>query len=101
VTGEKPAMWGPTMVGFGSVHYENKTTNGEMFVVGFSPRTGALTIYGVYNDYALSDPLLEKLGPHTTGKGCLYLKRLDAVDTAVLEELVRTGWSRAQSDMSP
>jgi hypothetical protein len=94
VTGVKPVMWGPTMVGFGSVRYVNKTTSGDMFPVGFSPRKGALTIYGVYNDYA-PDPLFEQLGPHDTGKGCLYLKRLDAVDPAVLETLVRSGWERA------
>lgn len=91
VTGEKPVMWGPTMVGFGSTQYENKTTGGEMFVVGFSPRKGALTLYGVSDD---SDALLAQLGPHTTGVSCLYLKRLDAVDPAILEELVRQGWER-------
>ena len=94
VTGEPATMWGPTMVGFGSVHYEGKTTAGEMFPVGFAPRKGALTLYGLYNDYGPPDPLFEQLGPHTTGKGCLYLKRLDAVDGAVLEQLVREAWER-------
>jgi hypothetical protein len=89
VTGEKAVMWGPTMVGFGSVRYVNATTSGDMFAVGFSPRKGALTIYGVTDD---SDALLSRLGPHTTGVSCLYLKRLDAVDPAVLETLVRRGW---------
>lgn len=92
VTGETPVMWGPTMVGFGSVRYENATTSGDMFAVGFSPRKGALTIYGVTDG---DDALLADLGPHTTGVSCLYLKKLDAIDPAVLEELVRRGWQRA------
>ena len=92
VTGEPATMWGPTMVGFGSKPYTVTTGTNEMFVLGFSPRKGALTVYGVYNDDAPADPLFDELGPHTTGKGCLYLKRLDAVDRDVLERLVRQGW---------
>ena len=92
VTGEPATMWGPTMVGFGSKPYTVTTGTNEMFVLGFSPRKGALTVYGVYNDDAPADTLFEELGPHTTGKGCLYLKRLDAVDRDVLERLVRQGW---------
>lgn len=92
VTGEPATMWGPTMVGFGSKPYTVTTGTNEMFVLGFSPRKSALTVYGVYNDDAPADPLFEELGPHTTGKGCLYLKRLDAVDRDVLERLVRQAW---------
>jgi hypothetical protein len=95
VTGEKAVMWGPTMVGFGSMTYRGKTTSGDWFVVGFSPRKAALTVYGVYDDYAPEDPLFAELGPHTTGRGCLYLKHLDAVDADVLERLVRQAWERA------
>lgn len=95
ITGEPATMWGPTMVGFGSKPYTNTTGTNDMFILGFSPRKGALTIYGVYNDYGPVDPLFEKLGPHTTGKGCLYLKRLDDVDTSVLETLVRQAWAAA------
>lgn len=94
VTGEKPVMWGPTMVGFGSAEYQGKSSSGQTFVIGFSPRKGALTIYGVYNDYAPVEPLFEELGPHDTGKGCLYLKRLDAVDPGVLETLIRRAWEQ-------
>ncbi len=92
VTGEPATMWGPTMVGFGSKPYTTTTGTNDMFILGFSPRKGALTIYGVYNHDGPADPLFEKLGPHTTGKGCLYLKRLDDVDAGVLEELVRQAW---------
>jgi hypothetical protein len=95
VTGEPGAMWGPTMVGFGSMHYQGKASSGEWFVVGFSPRKAALTIYGVYDGYGPPDPLIDELGPHTTGRGCLYVKRLDAVDAEVLERLVRQAWQRA------
>lgn len=95
VTGQPAVMWGPSMVGFGSAPYTNTTGTNEWFVVGFSPRKAALTIYGVYDDYGPADPLFERLGPHTTGRGCLYLKRLDAVDGAVLEDLVRGAWERS------
>lgn len=94
ITGEPATMWGPSMVGFGTMPYTNTSGTNDWFVVGFSPRKAALTIYGVYDDYAPADPLYDELGPHTTGKGCLYLKRLDAVDAAVLERLVRAAWVR-------
>jgi hypothetical protein len=95
VTGEPGTMWGPTMVGFGSMRYQGKASSGEWFVVGFSPRKAALTIYGVYDGYGPPDALLDELGPHTTGKGCLYVKHLDAVDAEVLARLVRQAWERA------
>ena len=92
VTGEPATMWGPSMVGFGTMPYTNSSGTNDWFVVGFAPRKGALTIYGVYDDYGPDDPLYADLGPHTTGKGCLYLKDLDAVDSEVLEALVRQAW---------
>ena len=95
VTGEPAVMWGPAIVGFGSRPYTNTKGTYDWMVVGFSPRRTALTVYGVYDDYAPDDPLFAELGPHDTGKGCLYLKRLDAVDAAVLERLVRAAWERA------
>lgn len=91
VTGQPPVMWGPTMVGFGSGPVATSAATNDWFVVGFAPRAGALTLYGLPHDAAL----LDALGPHTTGAGCLYLKRLDAVDQEVLERLVRAGWERA------
>jgi len=100
VTGEKATMWGPTMVGFGSQPYTNSTGTTDWFVLGFSPRKPALTLYGVYNDYAPAEPLFAELGPHETGKSCLYLKRLDAVDGDVLETLMRAAWDRYMSSNS-
>lgn len=96
ITGAPATMWGPSMVGFGSQPYTNTTGTNEWFVVGFSPRKASSTIYGVYDDYADPDPLFDELGPHTTGKGCLYIKRLDDVDTDVLERLIGQAWQRAQ-----
>jgi hypothetical protein len=94
VTGEPPVLWGSAIVGFGSQHYKGKSgREGEWMIVGVSPRKAALTIYGVYNDYGPADPLYDQLGPHTTGKGCLYLKRLSDVDPAVLESLIRNAWT--------
>jgi Domain of unknown function (DU1801) len=95
VTGVAPVMWGPAIVGFGSAHYEGRSSSGEWPIVAFSPRKAATTIYGVFSDYEPLNPLLNNLGPHTTSKGCLYVKRFDDIDAAVLEQLVRQAWERA------
>ena len=85
-SGEKPAMWGPSIVGFGSVHYVYESgREGDMPLIGFSPRKPALVIYGVART---SEALLDKLGKHTTGKGCLYIKKLADVDVKVLEKMI-------------
>jgi hypothetical protein len=93
VTGEPAVMWGSSIVGFGSRPYPGNTGTTEWMVLGFSPRTAALSLYGLY--HGAPDPLLDELGPHTTGKGCLYVKHLDAVDLGVLEGLVRQAWERS------
>ncbi len=95
VTGAPATMWGPSIIGFGNTTYTNTTGTNEWFVVGFSPRKQALTIYGIHNGYEAPDPLLDALGPHSTGKGCLYLKKLTDADPAVLEQLVRNAWESA------
>ena len=92
VSGAEPRMWGPSMVGFGRQPY--RTADGkehEWFAVGLAPRKAALTLYGL-TYYGSNTDLLERLGPHTTGKGCLYVKRLEDVDREVLTELVRRAW---------
>jgi hypothetical protein len=87
-TGEKPKMWGPSIVGFGSYHYKYESgREGDMPVVGFSPRKAATVLYGA-TGFGGSEDLLAKLGKHTTGKGCLYIKKLAEVDQTVLEALV-------------
>lgn len=93
LTGAAPVMWGKTIVGFGRQPYT--TADGkerEWFAVGFSPRKQALTLYGL-TYYGSHTEVLERLGPHTTGKGCLYLKRLDDVDQSVLAELIELSWA--------
>ena len=92
VTGAEARMWGPSMVGFGRQPY--RTADGkvrEWFAVGLAPRKAALTLYGLTYDDSNTD-LLERLGPHTTGKGCLYVKRLADLDREVLTELVQRAW---------
>ena len=92
VSGAEPRMWGPSTVGFGRQPY--RTADGkerEWFAVGLAPRKAALTLYGL-TYYGTNTDLLERLGPHTTGKGCLYVKRLEDLDREVLTELVRRAW---------
>ncbi len=97
VTGAEPVMWGSSMIGFGTQPYT--TADGkerEWFAVGLAPRKAALTLYGL-TYYGSHQALLDRLGPHTTGKGCLYVKRLDALDRDVLVELVGLSWSENSS----
>ena len=92
VTGAPPRMWGASIIGFGRQPY--RTADGkerEWFAVGVAPRKAALTLYGL-TYYGSNADLLEQLGPHTTGKGCVYVRRLDDVDREVLTDLVRRAW---------
>jgi hypothetical protein len=87
-TGEKPKMWGPSIIGFGSQHYTYESgREGDMPLAGFSPRKAATVLYGV-TGFDDAEALLAKLGKHSTGKGCLYIKKLADVDPKVLEKLV-------------
>lgn len=89
VTGEPPVMWGSSIVGFGSYHYRyDSGRTGDAPVAGFSPRKTNLVVYLVGGFEDRYPELLERLGPHTTGKACLYLKRLADVDLDVLRQLV-------------
>lgn len=89
VTGLEPAMWGPAIVGFGERHLVYASGRElDWFEVGFSPRKQATTLY-LTEGFEGYDELLGRLGPHSTGKSCLYLKRLSAVDSGVLTELLR------------
>jgi len=91
ITGEKPVLWGDSMVGFGVFRYGRRSGEEfEYFRTGFSPRKQALTIY-ILPGYTDFSNILARLGPHKIGKSCLYLKRLADVDLAVLEELLRAG----------
>jgi hypothetical protein len=82
--GEKPKMWGPSIIGFGSHHYVyDSGREGDMPVIAFSPRKAATVLYGLSN----AEALLPKLGKHTRGKGCIYIKKLSDVDQKVLETM--------------
>ena len=95
VTGEEPAMWGPSMIGYGTYHYVyDSGREGDWMRSGFSPKKAKHSIYltGGYCEEATAkrnDELLAKLGKHSVGKSCLYVNKLADVDLAVLEELVR------------
>ena len=83
-----PCMWGSSMIGFGRYRYRYESgREGEFFVTGFAPRKSALAVY-VMPGFEPFGPALEKLGPHRTGKSCLYLKSLDSVDRDVLRTLL-------------
>jgi hypothetical protein len=86
--GEKPKMWGPSIIGFGSYHYKyDSGRDGDMPVIAFSPRKAATVLYGMIG-FDEAAPLLAKLGSYKTGKGCLYIKKLADVDQRVLETLM-------------
>ncbi len=88
ITKQKPAMWGPSIVGFGSYRYRYESgREGEACVVGFAVRQSDLVVY-LLMESREQQKLLAKLGKHKSGKVCLYFKRLDDLDTAVLEKLV-------------
>ena len=92
VTGARPVMWGPTMVGFGEYAY--RYTSGQDGVwprAAFSPRKAKLSFYGLQS-HPDAAGLLEGLGHHTAGADCIYATRLDLLDLAVLRELVWMNW---------
>jgi Domain of unknown function (DU1801) len=102
VTGEPPVMWGESIIGFGAYHYRYASGHeGDSALASFAPRSQHLVIYLVGEFDARHRSVLARLGPHKTGKGCLYLRRLDDVDQDALRELidrsvrVRKGTGRA------
>jgi len=104
ITGEPPAMWGTSIIGFGTYHYRYASgREGDSALAGFSPRRLHLAIYLVGEFGTRHHSVLARLGPHETGKGCLYIKRLDDVDHDALRELidrsvrVRKGVDRASA----
>ena len=88
VTGDEPVMWGDSIIGFGTYRYKYASgRQGEWFLVGFSPRVQNLTLY-IMSGFDEYDDLLAKLGKHSTGKSCRYVRRLENIDLAVLGELI-------------
>ena len=91
ITGYEPAMWASSIIGFGRYHYVyDSGREGDFLATGFSPRKASMSLYIMpgYQDYS---EILSRLGPHKTGKACLYITRLDRVDMDVLQELIETG----------
>jgi len=88
VTGKRPKMWGPSIVGYGDYHYRYESgREGDSFLAGFSPRKQAITLY-IMAGFSNYDKLMAKLGKYKNGKSCLYIKKLEDVDSKVLERLV-------------
>src|SRR5712664_3322321 len=86
ITGEPPAMWGTSIIGFGTYHYRYASGHeGDSALASFSPRSQHLAIYLVGEFGNRHQPVLARLGPHKTGKGCLYIRRLDDVDHDALD----------------
>jgi Domain of unknown function (DU1801) len=89
ITGEPPMLWASGIVGFGTYHYRyDSGREGDAPVAGFAPRSAHLVIYLVGGFIDRHERLLERLGPHKTGKSCLYMKRLADTDLDVLRALV-------------
>ncbi|SEI81402.1 DUF1801 domain-containing protein [Demequina mangrovi] len=94
VTGVEPVMWGPSIIGWGSVHYRYASgREGDMPALGFSPRKAQLTFYG-FTETPEGAGLLAQLGPHTRSVACVYVKRLDAIDLTVLTDLAELAFAR-------
>lgn len=93
-TGAAPVMWGASMVGFGTYHYQYASgREGDWFVVGFAPRKTELVVY-LMDGFASHGELLARLGPHKTGKSCLYLRHFEQVDRDVLGQLIEASVQR-------
>ena len=89
ITGEKPKMWGPSIVGFGSYHYKYASgREGDWPVTGFSPRKKDLTLY-LMMGFEKHRELMEKLGKHNASKSCLYINRLSDVHVPTLKKVIK------------
>jgi hypothetical protein len=97
VSGEAPQMWGDAIVGFGTSHYTYASgREGDWPLIAFSPRKANLTLY-ITSDFERYGALMSRLGKFTTGKSCLYIKRLSDVDEAALRELIRQSVETARA----
>ncbi len=93
VTGAAPRMWGPSMIGYGEMHYQYATgREGDTMRVGFSPRKAALSLYGLHW-YGSEDELVGRLGKVRVGKGCLWVNKPEDIDESVLRELIARAWN--------
>lgn len=89
ITGEKPKMWGPSIIGFGAYHYKYESGHeGSAPIVGFSPRKVAFSLY-VFTGLIDHEHLLQNLGKYTKGKACIYIKKISDINTEVLMRLMQ------------
>ncbi len=92
VTGEEANMWGESIVGFGNYHYKYKSgQEGDWFLVGFSPRKQNMSVY-LTHGFEGQGELLDKIGKHKLGKGCLYINKVEDIDIGILEKLVAASY---------
>jgi hypothetical protein len=91
ISGEKPAMWGSSMIGYGTYRYTNTMGEADWPKIAFSPRKGATVLY-ILPGLLASDPLMKNLGKYKIGKSCLYINKLSDVDQKVLRELAARSW---------
>ena len=97
ITGEKPKMWGPSIVGFGSYHYKYASGHeGDWPLSAFSPRKKDLTLY-IMMGFDKTPELMKQLGKHSTGKSCLYIKRLSDIHIPTLKKLIKWSVKRIKS----
>ena len=87
-TGFDARMWGPSIVGFGSYHYKYESgREGDAPLVGFSPRAKEISLY-LYQEFTDREKLLQQLGKHKSGAGCVYVKKLKDIDIEILRKLI-------------
>jgi hypothetical protein len=103
ITGERPVMWGPSIVGFGTYHYKYASgREGDWPITGFSPRKKDLTVYMMMG-FAKHTEMMEKLGKYSHAQSCLYIKRLSDIHLPTLKKLIKTSvkelkaYTKAQS----
>ena len=95
VTGEKPKMWGASIIGYGWRHIRSDSGREvDWMIIGFSPRKGKFSLYISVGKMDGYDKYLNRLGKHKTGMGCLYINKLADIDEAVLEELIAASFSQ-------
>ena len=96
ISGEKPKMWGSSMIGFGKYHYISKSKcSADWFKVGFSPRKAKISFYLSCDASDFADDLT-KLGKYTRGKGCIYANKLEDIDLNVLEKITKYAYDNTK-----
>lgn len=100
ITGFEPKMWGTSIVGFGSYHYKYESGHeGDAPLAGFSSRTNAITFY-LASELSKKEKLLQKLGKHKSGKGCIYIQKLEDINITVLSEMISNSIKHNKSKYS-